>query len=50
MNRQPVNPWDWGLRWSMNQGELVEGQVAVRPDPYTEMGIAIDTVVTLFHH
>jgi hypothetical protein len=49
VTRQPVNPWDWGLQWSMNQGELVEGlkrylhcsgQVAVRPDPSSEMGHA----------
>jgi enamine deaminase RidA (YjgF/YER057c/UK114 family) len=51
MNRQSVNPWDWGLQWGMDQGELVEGvkrylhcsgQVAVRPDANSEMGIAIE--------
>ena len=25
MHRTPVNPWDWGLQFSMNQGEVVEG-------------------------
>jgi enamine deaminase RidA (YjgF/YER057c/UK114 family) len=50
MKRVSVNPWDWGLQWSMDQGELVEsvtrylhcsGQVAVAPAPETELGIAV---------
>lgn len=50
MKRESINPWDWGLQWSMDQGEVVEGatrhlhcsgQVAVRPDPDSEMGISI---------
>lgn len=50
MKRESVNPWDWGLKWSMDQGEIVEGvsrylhcsgQVAVRPDPHSEIGIAV---------
>ncbi|UCC74993.1 MAG: RidA family protein [Gemmatimonadota bacterium] len=50
MKRTSVNPCDWGLRWSMNQGELVEGvtrylhcsgQVAVAPAPETGLGIAV---------
>lgn len=47
MLRQSVNPWDWGLKWSMDQGELLDGvsqylhcsgQVALEPDPDAEMG------------
>jgi enamine deaminase RidA (YjgF/YER057c/UK114 family) len=50
MKRTSVNPWDWGLAFSMDQGELVEGvtrylhcsgQVAVEPAPETEMGLAV---------
>lgn len=50
MKRQSVNPWDWGLNFSMDQGELVEGlnrymhfsgQVAVDPDPDSEIGIKV---------
>ena len=53
MNRESVNPWEWGLQWSMDQGELVSGverylhcsgQVAVEPDANSEMGIAIKHV------
>ena len=50
MKRESVNPWEWGLAYSMDQGELVQGverilncsgQVAVDPDPSSEMGIAV---------
>ncbi len=50
MNRTSVNPWDWGLQFNMDQGELVEGltrtlhcsgQVAVAPDPDSEFGIRV---------
>lgn len=50
MKRESVNPWDWGLQWSMDQGELVggvsrylhcSGQVAVEPDASSEMGIVV---------
>lgn len=50
MKRTSVNPWDWGLKWSMDQGEMVEGvtlylhcsgQVAVAPAPETELGISV---------
>jgi enamine deaminase RidA (YjgF/YER057c/UK114 family) len=50
MKRESVNPWDWGLKWSMDQGEIVQdvnrylhcsGQVAVRPDPDSELGISV---------
>ena len=50
MKRTPVNPWDWGLAFSMDQGELVEGltrylhcsgQISVTPAPGTEMGIEV---------
>jgi enamine deaminase RidA (YjgF/YER057c/UK114 family) len=42
MQRESVNPWDWGLAWSMDQGEVltdvsrqlhVSGQLSLRPDP-----------------
>ena len=41
MKRTPVNPSEWGLQWSLNQGEVFEGitrhlhcsgQVALEPD------------------
>lgn len=50
MKRESVNPWDWGLQWSMDQGEIVEGvsrylhcsgQVSVQPDLRSEMGISV---------
>lgn len=50
MDRESVNPWDWGLKWSMDQGEIVagvtrhlhcSGQVAVQPDPSSELGISV---------
>jgi enamine deaminase RidA (YjgF/YER057c/UK114 family) len=50
MKRQPVNPWDWGLKWQMNQAEVVEGasrtlhcsgQVAVEPDSSSDLGISV---------
>ncbi len=53
MKRESVNPCDWGLQYSMDQGELVEGlsrylhfsgQISVEPDSSTEMGISIKHV------
>lgn len=50
MKRTSVNPWDWGLQFGMDQGEIVEGltrmlhcsgQVAVLPDAAAEMGFAV---------
>lgn len=50
MHRTAVNPSDWGLQWSMNQAEIVEGldrylhcsgQVSLVPDPDSEMGISV---------
>lgn len=50
MKRESVNPWDWGLKWSMDQGEIVEGatrylhcsgQVAVQHDPDAEFGFTV---------
>ena len=50
MKRESVNPWDWGLAFNMDQGELVEGatrilhcsgQVSVEPDAEAEMGLAV---------
>ena len=29
MKRVAVNPTDWGLQWSMNQGGIVEGSTRV---------------------
>jgi len=53
MNRTPINPSEWGLQWSMNQAELVEGvtrylhfsgQVALVADATQEMGIRVEHV------
>lgn len=50
MKRTSVNPTDWGLAYSMDQGELIEGlsrtlhcsgQVSVEAEPTSEMGIKI---------
>lgn len=50
MKRTAVNPSDWGLQWSLNQAEIVEGatrhlhcsgQVALEPDAEAEMGIRV---------
>ena len=50
MKRESVNPWDWGLQFDMDQGELVEGlerylhfsgQVSVVPDAESDLGFAI---------
>ena len=50
MRRTSVNPTDWGLQFSMDQGELVEGatrhlrcsgQVSAVPDSTTELGIRV---------
>ncbi len=50
MKRTAVNPTEWGLQWSMNQAELVEGlnrylhfsgQVALEADAGSEMGIRV---------
>lgn len=50
MKRISVNPVDWSLAYSMDQGEIVEGatkhlrcsgQISVDPDPDTELGIAV---------
>ena len=50
MKRESVNPWDWGLKFSMDQGELIEGvsrylhcsgQTAVVPDSDSEIGISV---------
>ena len=50
MKRTAVNPTDWGLRWSMNQAEVVEGlerylhfsgQVALVSDPESELGVRV---------
>ena len=29
MKRESVNPWDWGLQFSMDQGKIVEGTIGI---------------------
>ncbi|MEQ9570053.1 MAG: RidA family protein [Longimicrobiales bacterium] len=50
MKRTAINPSAWGLQWSMNQAELVEGltqllhfsgQVALESDPGSEIGVRV---------
>lgn len=50
MERTPVNPTNWGLAFAMNQAEIYEGvnrtmrcsgQVAIREDPDSAMGISV---------
>jgi enamine deaminase RidA (YjgF/YER057c/UK114 family) len=50
MKRESVNPFDWGLQYNMDQGEITEGarrylhfsgQIASKPDPDTEHGFAV---------
>ncbi len=50
LKREAISPTDWGLQWSVNQGEVVEGvtrylhcpgQVALAPDSESEMGIRV---------
>ena len=50
MNRTSINPTDWGLQFSLDQGEVVEGvsrhlrcsgQISVVPDSSEELGVRI---------
>ena len=50
MKRESINPWDWDLKWNMDQGEVISGasrhlhysrQVAVRPGTGSELGLAV---------
>lgn len=50
MQRESINPTDWGLGFGMDQGEVVtgatrhlrcSGQISVVPDPTTELGIRV---------
>ncbi len=50
MKRTSVNPVDWGLAYSMDQGEIVEGatkhlrcsgQISVDPSPDAELGVVV---------
>ena len=50
MKRTSVNPVEWGLAYSMDQGEVIEevtrhlrcsGQVSVDPAPDTELGFVV---------
>lgn len=50
MKRTSINPVEWGLAYSMDMGEVVEGatrhlrcsgQISVDPAPDTELGIAV---------
>lgn len=50
MKRISINPWDWGLQYGMDQGEIVEGlhrhlhfsgQISVVPDTESDLGFAV---------
>jgi enamine deaminase RidA (YjgF/YER057c/UK114 family) len=50
MNRESINPVEWGLQFGLDQGEVISGatrtlhcsgQVAVRPDPDADFGVAV---------
>lgn len=50
MKRESINPTEWGLQFSMDQGEVVEGatrhlrcsgQISVVPDPGEDLGVRI---------
>lgn len=50
MKRESINPVDWGLQFSMDQGEVIEGatrrlrcsgQVSVAPDSGSEQGFSV---------
>lgn len=50
MKRESINPTDWGLQFSFDQGEVIEGasrylrcsgQISVRPDASSELGVAV---------
>ena len=50
MQREAVNPTEWGLGFFMNQGEVIEdatrhlrcsGQVSLQPDENAEMGLSV---------
>lgn len=50
MKRESINPVDWGLAFSMDQGEITEdikrtlhfsGQTALAPDPSSEIGVSV---------
>lgn len=50
MQRHAVNPTEWGLKWSLNQAEIVtgasrhlhcSGQVALEEDSTAEMGLRV---------
>lgn len=50
MKRASINPVEWGLAFSMDQGEVVEGasrhlrcsgQIAVEPDADAELGVRV---------
>jgi enamine deaminase RidA (YjgF/YER057c/UK114 family) len=50
MNRESINPTEWGLKWSFDQGEVVtgatrhlrtSGQISVVPDENGEYGFSV---------
>jgi enamine deaminase RidA (YjgF/YER057c/UK114 family) len=50
MKREPMNPWDWGLQFQMDQAEVVthlsktlhfSGQTALKSDPDLDLGISV---------
>lgn len=50
MKRTSINPTDWGLQFSFDQGEVVEGatrhlrcsgQISVKPDSASDLGVSV---------
>lgn len=50
MKRTSINPSDWGLQFSFDQGEIIEGgtrhlrcsgQISVKPDSSSDLGVSI---------
>ena len=50
MKRESVNPCEWGLKFGMDQGEVIEGatrhlncsgQTSLKDDPESEMGVSV---------
>ena len=50
MQRESINPWDWGLQFQMDQAEVVthisktlhcSGQTALKSDPDSDLGVSV---------
>ena len=50
MKRKSINPVDWGLKFNMDQGEVIEGtprhlrcsgQISVEPSDESELGVSV---------